>query len=188
MDVFFAAFSGAWFGIFVLAFIVIGIVANEMDSFWMGAATLLVGLAGMEFLFEVPVWASVFANPFMLVLYAALYVAVGAIYTGMWSWPNYIREHESRIKLDYGDFRNNAKRSGNEVTFDDYLDSKDYRYKASGHKDRLAAWVLMWPFGLLWDLLHRPARWVWHTVYSGFGEVFERVSKQTARKMHNDHK
>ncbi len=185
MDVFFAAFSGAWFAIFMLAFIVIGIIANEMDSFWMGAATLLIGLVGMQFLFAVPVWASIFANPLMLLLYAAVYVAIGSIYTGMWSWPNYIREHEDRIKMSYGEYRNRNKRDGIEVTFDDFLDSGSYDYKASNHKDRLAAWVLMWPFGLLWDLMHRPARWIWNTVYSGLGRVFEDVSKRTARKIHS---
>jgi hypothetical protein len=212
MDLFFAAFSGAWFGIFMLAFIVIGIVANEMDSFWMGAATLLVGLAGMEFLFDVPVWASIFANPLMLLLYAAVYVAVGSLYTGLWSWPNFIREHADNIKMDYGSWKNDLIRSNrvekrrtladlaqgkeaeqaDEITdpnldtsFETFLDSSNYRYPASRHKDRLAAWVLMWPFGLLWDLMHRPARWIWNTVYSGLGQVFERVSKQTARKIYD---
>jgi len=184
LTAFVGGFGGAWFAMFMLFFIVVGVIANEMDSFWMGVGTLLVGLAAMEWLFQIPVWASIAANPLMLVLYAAVYLAVGSLYTGVWSWPNYIKDRADHIKMDYGSFLNKRKLKGDADSFEEFLDSSEYRYTASKNKDRLAAWVLMWPFGLIWDLSHRPARWLWNNVYAVLGTTFERVSKNTARKIH----
>ena len=48
IDVAFAAFGGAWLAIFMLVFIVVGVIANELDSFFMSAATLLIGFVGMQ--------------------------------------------------------------------------------------------------------------------------------------------
>lgn len=184
IDVAFAAFGGAWLAIFMLAFVVVGVIANELDSFFMGAATLLVGFVGLQWIFGLPIWQTVAANPFVLILYVAVYVAIGALITGLWSWPNYIREHADNIKYAFEEHVRAQKRGGHEVTFDQFLVSISYPYKASKNKDRLAAWVLMWPFGLLWDLIHRPARWIWNVAYFGLGDVFETISKNTARKVY----
>ncbi len=184
LTAFMGGFGGAWFAIFMLVFIVVGVISNEMDSFWMGAATLLVGFFSMEFFFSIPVWASIAANPFMLAVYVVVYLAIGSLYTGVWSWPDYIRKRADNIKMDYGSFLNLNKKAGTTVNFEDFLNSNDYRYSARKNKDRLAAWVIMWPFGLVWDLSHRPAIWIWDSVYTVLGSTFENVSKNTARKIH----
>lgn len=188
IDVAFAAFGGAWLAFFLLAFVVVGVIAVELDSFFVGVATLVVGFAGLQWMFDLPIWQTVAANPLMLIVYVAVYVAVGSLLTAMWNWPNYIKEHAESIKYGFKDYAISQKRGGHEVTFDQYLESPSYAYKAFKNKDRLAAWVLMWPFGLLWDLINRPARWIWNVVYYGLGDVFETISKNTARKVYNNNK
>jgi hypothetical protein len=188
IDIAFAAFGGAWLAIFMLAFIVVGVIANELDSFFMSAATLLIGFVGLQWMFGLPIWQTIAANPFVLILYIAVYVAVGSLITGLWSWPNYIREHAKDIDYAFEEYVRSQKRGGHEVTFDQFLDSRSYEFRASNRKDQLAAWVMMWPFGLLWDLIHRPARWIWNAVYYNLGDVFETISKYTARKIHEKNK
>lgn len=188
IDLVFASFGGAWLAIFLLAFIVVGVIANELDSFFIGAATLIVGFAGFQWVFGLPVWQTIAANPLMLIVYVAVYSAIGSLLTAMWNWPNYIRENSESIKYAFQDYVASQKRGGHSVTFDQFLESPSYKYKAVKNKDRLAAWVLLWPFGLLWDLINRPARWIWNIVYFGLGDVFETISKNTARKVYESNK
>jgi hypothetical protein len=189
---FFAAFAGGfggvWFALFVLLFIVAGVFASEYDSFFGGTITFAVGLIGLDLLFGVPILETIVANPISLLVFLALYVAAGSAYAGLWRWVRYIKKHSYEIDEGYRRWAKDASKSGEPTDFDSYLESNDYRYKASRHKDKLASWVLMWPFGLLWDLMHRPARWLWNTVYDNLGVMFDRIGKQTARNIHGKKK
>lgn len=180
---FLAAFGGAWFGVFTLAVLILGIISAEYDSFFMGSATLLVGLAVADLVFAVPVWASIVANPLMVLLIIALYVAVGALYTALWRWPDWINSRASRIKESFDSWNRNGTDKGHGGSFDEFIDSYAYgAYTAAENKERLSTWTLMWPWSLFWVLANRPARWIWNQSYRVLGQLFDKVGRAQARR------
>ena len=185
--------SGIWFGIFLLAFLAIGIIVSEYDNFAMGTITLIAGLSLLQWVFGVPVWAAIVSNPFIIVLFAIVYIVCGSFFTGFWKFPNFVNKNKLNIQLAFETWIKNTYPSSSkeeyvdklksEEKFEQFLDSTSYPMSASSNKNRLASWVLMWPFALLWELSHKPAIWLWELVYYNLGEVFQHVSKNAARKI-----
>lgn len=185
--------SGIWFGIFLLAFLAIGIIVSEYDNFAMGTITLIAGLSLLQWVFGVPVWAAIVSNPFIIVLFAIVYIVCGSLFTGFWKFPNFVNKNKLNIQLAFESWiKINSPSSSkeeyvdklkSEEKFEQFLDSTSYPMSASKNKNRLASWVLMWPFALLWELSHKPAIWLWELVYYNLGEVFQHVSKNAARKI-----
>ena len=195
---------GVWFAAFMLLFFVSLVWASEKDSFLLGTSVILVGAAVGEFVFGLPIIASIVANPFMLVVYAAVYIAFGALYAGLWRLPNFVKKNSDNIQSSYITWKDrvttNHDRSwratirdrvtGTEeqpepvdVSFDTFLNSSSYGYSVRDNKDRVASWVLLWPASLTWELMHKPFIWLWNSVYFGLGEVFERINRDSARKV-----
>ena len=185
-----AAFSGAFAGsltfvLFLVAFFVIAVVVSEFDNFFVGAVTLIAGFAIMDWWFMIPVWATLVTNPMMLVAYLAGYVAIGATVTRIWSWPNFIEEHAESIRRSYENWSLERANRKQTTDFEEFLDSTAYSYPAWRHKNKLASWVLMWPFVVAWDASHRPFIWAYNQIHDLLGEMFERDSKRVARKIMN---
>ena len=192
-----------WLAIFALVVFASLVYSVEKDSFMLGGAILIISAVIAEFAFSIPIWASIVANPLMLVLYLAVYIAAGSLYAGFWKLPGFVRKNSSIIQRDYESWKKDKFRSDNhwadkvrqhvkgdpeptptvDVSFDAFLDSDSYRFKVRKNKDRVASWVLLWPCGVTWELMHKPFIWLWESVYYGLGEVFERINRDTARKI-----
>ncbi len=135
------AFTGGfWFLTFIGFIFLLGILSSELDNFVLGVATFILALAGAQFLFDMPVWSTIVDNPFSLVLFLFIFNSAGALYTAFWMWPEFLRENSQSIMEGF----KYAKESHNSSvkTFDEYLDSPYYKFKASRHKERLATWII----------------------------------------------
>ncbi|SRR6056297_298992 len=174
------------FGLLALAglgvFVAAGIIAAEMDSALMSVATFVIGLITLSWGFGVPIWATFTANPLMIVGAIIIYIAVGAAYTAVWKWPDFIRKNREIILREYNDWAHKNQNGDN--SFEAYLESSNYEYNAYQHKERLGTWVGMWPFSFVWDVSRRPAIWLWNVTYTSLGEAFQNIGKRTARKIH----
>jgi hypothetical protein len=168
----------------VAVFVAAGILSAEMDSALLSVATFVIGLLTLQFGFEIAVWSAFVANPLLAVGAVIIYVALGAVYTAVWKWPDYIRKNKERIMSSYNDWARKKNQNNADNSFEAFLDSDSYEYSASDHKERLATWTGMWPFSFVWDVSRRPAIWLWEVVYTSLGEAFQRISKRTARKIH----
>ena len=184
--------SGIWLGLFALLSLVLLVVSIEKDNSALGSAVLVITFAIAEFGFNIPIWDSIVANPFILIFYLIVYIAVGSLYATLWRLPNFLRKNSSSIQADYNNWKkanqwgsDNNKR---DVSFDAFLNSSSYQYKVKNSKDRIASWVMLWPAGVLWELMHKPFRWIWDTTYRGLGNALERVNHDTARKILEDKK
>lgn len=167
--------------IFVLLVIIAGISFSETHSFFGGTVTLIMTILGAEYIFGYNVIDSIVANPFIILFIILLYVVAGSAYTAFWKWPNYIQSKSNDIEED---FRKWSQRDPKK-TFDSFLESSNYSYKASNNKERLSVWVMMWPFSVFWELSHKPAFWLWTNVYNTLGNLFESVGKNAAIKNHS---
>jgi len=164
-------------------FVVAGIFSAEMDSALMATATFVIGIITLEWGFQIGIWAMIVSNPLWAVGLVILYVASGAAYTAIWRWPEYIRKNKTEIMDRYHRWARGLD-SNEDNSFDAFLDSDEYRFNAWNHKERLGTWVGMWPFSLFWELLRKPAIWVWNTAYASLGNAFQTIGRRTARKLY----
>ena len=170
--------------------------ASERDSFILGAAVIILSAVVAQFVFAIPVWATLTANLLMLGLYIVVYAAIGSLYTAMWRLPNFVKKNADRIQRDYTAWAKERKWVGSgprgettvDVSFETFLDSDSYRYSVRNNKDRVASWVLLWPASLTWELMHKPFIWLWDSVYFGMGKVFENINRNQARKILENNK
>lgn len=187
--------GGIWFMIFLAAFVIFGMVSSEYDNFFWGTLTLISGLAIMEWVFGIPIWASIVANPLTVIVIAAVYILIGSLYAGFWKFRNFVLKNEGHIRESFISWIKSSPsyERKDDITeilksdekFEQFLDSNYYPMAPSKHKNRLANWVLMWPFALLWELSHKPAIWLWDTIYAQLGTLFLEISKSTARSLRN---
>lgn len=177
------------FGILALiglaVFVAAGILSAELDSALMSVATFIIGLLTLQFGFDVAVWSAFVANPLLALGAVIVYIALGALYTAVWKWPDFIRKNKDKILRTYNDWARMREKNNENNSFEAFLDSHQYEYNASDHKERLATWTGMWPFSFVWDVSRRPAIWLWKQLYRSLGNVFQNIGKKTARKIHD---
>ena len=182
--------GGLWLGLFGLL-VLSGILwASSVDSFILGSAVIFVSLVVAQFLFAIPVWAALTANPFMMIVYVVFYGAIGAVYTALWRLPKYIKRNADHIQRDYDRWKEDQQKWNRKLhdevrdtSFEAFLNSNDYRYSVKNNKDRVASWVLLWPTSLTWELIHQPFVFIWDNVYYGLGKVFEKINHDQAKKI-----
>lgn len=187
MEAFMGAFSGVWFALFAILFIVSGAFTATFGSMFWSVIVLAAGAGILEFLLGVSVLAIVATNPLLIVAAFAIYIGIGVAYTGLWRWPSWLRKHSDVIKSKFeqwsGAHQKQLTGKTKEEAFEIFLDSDHYSsWHPSRNKERLSTWVLMWPFTLAWELSHKPLIWIFDTVYATLGEMFITIGKQTARK------
>lgn len=171
------------FIIFLLVAIGIAILAAESDS-WVYTTTVFIStFAALDFVFGVPIWATILSNPLTIIMFTFIYVAVGAAYTAIWRWPVALRDKSEQIQDSYESYLKNHKEHNKK----DFIDSNAYsKYTASYNKSSLANWVLAWPFSLAWELARKPAIWLWNNIYHSLGNLFEHIGKSVTNKILQD--
>ena len=190
--------GGVWLSIFLFVLFCALVWASEVDSFFLGTAVIVLGILIAEFVFSVAIWTFISSNILLTIAFFLGYIAIGALYAGMWRLPDFVKKNgntiqrqyqawkDDRIKYPRGlprEFDKDKSEPIVDVSFDTFLLSDNYHFKVSRNKDRVASWVILWPFGMAWELSHKPFIWLWETVYYALGEVYERINRDTARKI-----
>lgn len=206
IEMIFASMAGFWLGLYLLIAFGSLIWASETDSFFFGLAAIAVMWAVGEWVFNIPFLAAIIANPLLVIVYGALYIAFGAIYARMWKLPNFIKKNSVAIQKSYDHWKDMRTREDRDwkrrarnllpneveqdqvkpevdVSFETFLNSDSYNYSIRNNKDRVASWVLLWPAGIVWELSHKPFVWAWEQVYYGIGRILERANHDMARKV-----
>jgi hypothetical protein len=183
----FALVGGFWFFLFVIAIFACGIISAEHDNMFAGASTIIVLALGAQFLFGIPVFGSIIANPLLLVVGVVAYIGIGLAYAVLYRYSDYLTRKAVNIKMKWGDFQIAFKKEhGNAVTptRDDFRNSYSYReFTPKYNADRIAAWVMMWPWAVFWDLSHKPLLWLYNNLYSLAGRSLDRVGARVSDKI-----
>lgn len=187
MEAFMGAFSGVWFALFLIVFVACGTFTASVGSMFWSLIVIAAGAGAMQFLGGISILAILMTNPLLVVTVAAIYIGIGAAYTGLWRWPSHLRKHSGVIKSVFQQWYDSHQKQLTGKTkaeaFEIFLDSDRYSsWHPSTNKERLSTWVLMWPFAMSWELSHKPLIWIFDTVYATLGEMFVVIGKQTARK------
>jgi len=174
--------TGVWFALFVLVALVALIISIENDSFFLGSAALIIIAGIAQFVFGIAVLATIVANPLATLFFIVFYIALGSAYAGFWRLPDFVNSRSKEIEDAFISFSRRHKDSN--VSHDEFLNSTDYeKFTVSHNKEVVASWVLLWPAGVIWELSHKPIRWVWNQVYYGLGESFEKLNRKAASKV-----
>jgi len=178
-------FIGIWavlgFGLVTL----MGLFASELDSGVLAIATYILTVLTVQYGLGFSVIASFIANPLLFIGTLIAYGILGVLYAGLWKWPNFIRKHDAEIMSNYQNWCMPRSKLNKDVSFDTFLDSDDFAFNVWYHKERLATWASVWIFSMVWELLHKPVKWLWNVLYTGFGDIFQNIGKKTARNLHN---
>lgn len=175
---------GIWALVGMSLFVVAGIMAAELDSAFISVATFVFGLLTVQYGFGLNLWAIFLANPLMIIIAVFLYLIAGALYTAFWRWPEFIRNSKDDIMEKYMMWSHELDTNADN-SFDAYLDSQDYSYNVSQHKERLGTWVGLWPFSFAWEISRKPAIWLWNVSYYSLGSMLQKIGRNTARKLHD---
>ena len=183
----FALVGGFWFFLFTVAIFACGIWSAEYDNMFTGTCTLVALAAGAQFLFGIPVIAAVLANPLLLVVGVVAYIGIGLAYAVMYRYADFLMQRTSDIKMDWGTFQIAYKGDNDtsgDPTHEEFRASPNYvKYSPKYNADRIAAWAMMWPWAVFWDLTHKPIRWVYNTMYTFAGRMLEKVSTRVSDKI-----
>jgi hypothetical protein len=175
--------GGFWFFLFVMVVLVVGVIASEMDSFFAGTVTFVLTLAGLQ-LFGYPIFTAILGYPIFLLIFLAIYVAAGSAYAVFYRYPRMLNSNKDKIRSEYEYFLRDGNKFESDQSYDEFMDSYRYQtFRPGSNLDSISTWVLMWPWGLFWDLLHRPIIWIYNNMYTGIGQALEKVGKSVTRRI-----
>lgn len=171
--------GGFWFFIFVVIVLAAGIVSSEFDSFTGGAITFVGSLLVANYWFGIPVIAAIIASPVQLLIIFAVYVLVGGLYATYFKYPDFLEANVHHIKDRFNQFKKSKGPDYSEKQLKEMFFESDFyeKYRPYKNKERIASWVLMWPWGGLWDLTHKPVRSIYRFVHDSIGNGMDRVGK-----------
>jgi hypothetical protein len=146
--------------IIIATILVIGCIASEIDSFSGGAFTLVALVTLVQLWFGINIWASFLASPTLAVIILVAYIAVGMAYAVFVRFPRFLSAQQNQIDSAWTQFkRDNPGAEQDEQAF---RDNHRFRpFTASANEHRIAAWTMLWPWGVTWDATNRPVRWIY---------------------------
>lgn len=169
---------GFWFWLFFGGFIVLGIWAHESDAPEGGIIGFILFILGLQFLFSVPVWQSIVANPLWVVLLLVGYAAIGFVYGIFWKWRRYCRDNAESAVKRFNMISNNGDK------FEDNIDDTYYNeLHPANNKKRIIGWIVQWPFGLLWTLINDPIKWLAEEIYRISAETLKSISDKALKRV-----
>ena len=171
----------AFIGVLILALI----FSSKTESFFMGVASLIIGVSAFNYIFAIPVITSIVTNPILSIVAVLVFLSVGALYAGLFQVKEFVKKNSKYIVSDYNDWKSSQIRYNKDanVAYDVFLKSTSYNYSIRKNKDRVASWVLLWPLSVTWKLINNPVVWLIDTVYYGLGHILENINRDEAKNV-----
>jgi hypothetical protein len=174
--------SGVWLALFLLVAFIALAFSIEADSFFAGSVLLVIFAGIAQFIFDIAILSYIAANPLLTIFALIFYAAIGIAYAAFWRLPIFVDKNAEYIKNEYVIFC--KANEGHDTSFEAFTTSYRYRqFTVAYNKDAVASWVLLWPIGVLWELSHKPIRWLWSMLYSGIGSSLEKINTNAAAKI-----
>lgn len=183
-----------WFGLFCFVLLVTGVycAVSLVESPIAFYAALFVGIGVLNYVFSVPIFSWIIANPLMVIVGFVGYFLIG----GLWSIYKFKRFANSesnikKVKYEFDNYCNSnksmfSKMSGSEdKEFDIEKAKKEFvasRYNFSlhpaNHYSKFITWISSWPFGVFWSILYDPITWASKKVYKVLSRVYTNIAEK----------
>lgn len=169
-----ALLGGFQFFAFVMLVVAFGIASSEFDSTIGGVITLTLLITGLH-VFEILTFSDIVTAPLLMLFSVSLYIGIGFAYAIFYRYINFLDKNSDEIQRKWKEFQ----RENKDATREDFYKSYQYRaFTPSWNKDKIAAWITLWPWSVFWDLSHKPFRWIYKKLYALAGEMLDRVGKR----------
>lgn len=184
--------SMGFYTISIAMFILVLALSENDYEYWAGGS-----LVGFFFVMD---WAgsfNIFADPILLLEYAAIYVVVG-VFWSFASWVFYLyKVKETLISYRYKFLQKKGVQNVDDGTkvpdnmkleFYEYLKSKHYlsRYADNrtiklapsfmDNKLMIGRWIIWWPTSFVWTMLSNPVVRFGHWIAARLKNVYQRIS------------
>lgn len=169
---------------FMVVVIISSIVCAEFESFFFSALVIGAAVVTAHFFFDIPVIQYVLENPMLMIPGLLGYLIVGSLYTILWRWPNWIENRQDSIQRSYNRYCIEYNLEKTSASLAEFIQSTEYKthYGPAQNKESISVWVMMWPFVLFWELLHKPITWLWEVTYKAISSSLVSVGNRTASK------
>ena len=186
-----ALLGGFWFLCFALLVFVVGIVSAELDSMFGGITTVIMLLAGGQFLFDIPIGQTIADKPILILFILVSYIIVGVIYVVAYRFDRWLNDRKVAIKSDFEQFEKlyQTEYNGEFPSGEEFRKSSHYKeYTPSANADLITAWIMLWPWAVFWDLCNRPIRYAFSNVRVMVGKMLDNVGARATEKIIRDEK
>lgn len=185
-------FSLFWWIYLIALFGIIIFFIEDKSGFGATVVTIL-GLLGLEFLGNTPIWSTIVYRPYYLIPFAAGYVFCGVIWS-LIKWRLFIgKKHTQYIKYKKVFCENNDIPISEQFTQEQkvlfnqyltrnaaYLTDKNgiaiVRPYASSNKSLITMWMMWWVPSLFWTVTHDLILGFWDKVKALFNYIRESIS------------
>lgn len=169
-----------WVVIATFIWLPLSIWSYEADNALGSLIGLILYAAVLQWVGGVPVWQSIVENPFTLVVILATYMAIGLLYGVFWKWRRYCASKADEIKKGLKEFE---KYASSDEAADGFERSYHNPVKPSAHAERITNWIVFWPFGVIWTLLHDPVMWLGRETYRLAGSAVSSIANSEIEKV-----
>jgi hypothetical protein len=198
---------GTWGFLVALAALAVAITIFAEEDGAKATITLILGALFLQFIARFDLLEYIREQPFTLLAYAGLYVAVGAGWSVL-KWRFYVKSQRriyDQLRKAFcaehditADFTDDQKRR-----WVDYLESHyrvgrgPFRHYSSSstskvipdvteNKAAILRWMTYWPFSMLFTLLNDPVRRLFEWVYESLGKTLQAMANRAFRGTEND--
>jgi hypothetical protein len=186
-----ALLGGFWFFCFVLLVFVAGIISAELDSMFGGITTVIMLLAGGQFLFDIPIGQTIADKPILIFFILISFFIVGVIYVVAYRFNRWLKGQSVSIKSNFKRFEKDyiKDNNGEFPSGEEFRKSSYYKeYTPSTNADLITAWIMLWPWAVFWDLCNRPIRYAFSNVRVMVGKMLDNVGARATEKIIRDEK
>jgi len=193
-------YDSFWFwGLVAAELLVLFICAANEKGLW-ATLSILVSLAAVQFLGNVDVFGYVYHNPISILVGLLVYVLGGVIWVFP-KWYFFVKDHFRKYIDLKEEFLESKKIKTQEVPEEMKREWQEYfrrgrnmRYDADiefkpspkKHKEQIMAWMVCWPFSLLWTMLNDPIVRFFHHVYYYVLDNLQRISDNVFKGVGKD--
>lgn len=168
LDLFLLGTLSLWLIPFSLIMVFATTWATEEGTLIGALVALAASLLGFQFMFGIDVFGAIYSNPLLIIVAGVIHLILGAVYTGFWKFPDALSKvSQGKIDHEWGRFKGSKE---------EFARSSSNPLHPKNFLEEISAWILFWPFGAAWDLLHRPIRWLWKNVYKAIATWMDRIS------------
>lgn len=158
--------------------LIVGIIACELDSFVAGTLTLVAVLLAAQTWFGVAVWATFLAFPASVVAALVAYIALGLIYAVFVRYPRFLVGRQSDIDSAWQNYCK-ANPGPQYQDIEQFRASHHFKsFRAARNDQKIAAWAMLWPWGVAWDATNRPVRWIYNILADACTVFLERIERR----------
>jgi hypothetical protein len=193
------AFGGLAF--WLLAIVVFGVITALVENekgFWATVA-FLGSLAGLNFLYKLPILDTIKIHPLYTASLVAAYFAIG-IGWSFFKWTLFLRKGVIKYNLFKAKFLadNKSETLTPELAakLADKIDGDSYEARLAGvstktpqfgdHAGTLTRWATYWPFSMVGFCLNDIVRKAWYHIINGLQDAYQAVAKSMFKSVTAD--